>query len=173
VKSVNRKSRTIVLDVEASKLSPYVKGGVVRRHKFPKELHFKPLAEGLSAPGEFILTDYAKFEHPALLHVGFQAIDAFAVAHGHLPRPWNRADADEVIAHAKAVNAKSESGLESLREDMLRAMAYSATGDVSPMAAVFGGIVGQEVLKAASGKFHPIHQVPPPPSPIKPAVAVL
>ena len=26
------------------------------------------------------------------------------------------------------------------------------------MAAIFGGIVGQEVVKAATGKFHPIHQ---------------
>ena len=26
------------------------------------------------------------------------------------------------------------------------------------MAAIFGGIVGQETMKAISGKFHPIHQ---------------
>jgi len=27
------------------------------------------------------------------------------------------------------------------------------------MAAMFGGIVGQEVVKACSGKFHPLFQV--------------
>jgi ubiquitin-activating enzyme E1 len=27
------------------------------------------------------------------------------------------------------------------------------------MAAMFGGIVGQEVVKACSGKFHPLYQV--------------
>ena len=26
------------------------------------------------------------------------------------------------------------------------------------MAAMFGGVVGQEVMKAASGKFHPLYQ---------------
>ena len=31
-------------------------------------------------------------------------------------------------------------------------------GGRSPMAAVFGGLVGQEVIKAATGKFHPLFQ---------------
>ena len=33
-----------------------------------------------------------------------------------------------------------------------------ASAVLSPMAAIFGGIVGQEVVKAATGKFHPIVQ---------------
>lgn len=42
-------------------------------------LAFKPLAEALDAPGEFLLSDFSKFDRPALLHAGFQALDAFQV----------------------------------------------------------------------------------------------
>src|ERR1019366_322840 len=37
-------------------------------------------------------------------------------------------------------------------------LSYQALGDLSPMAAFFGGLAAQEVLKAVSGKFHPINQ---------------
>jgi ubiquitin-activating enzyme E1 len=37
-------------------------------------------------------------------------------------------------------------------------IAAGSSGEVSPMAAMFGGFVGQEVVKALSGKFHPLHQ---------------
>lgn len=40
----------------------------------------------------------------------------------------------------------------------MRTLAHCAAGELNPMAAMFGGIVGQEVLKAVSGKFHPLHQ---------------
>ena len=41
---------------------------------------------------------------------------------------------------------------------MLHKLSFAAAGDLSPMAAMFGGVVGQEVMKAASGKFHPLYQ---------------
>lgn len=43
-------------------------------------------------------------------------------------------------------------------QDVLRKLSYTASGEISPMAAMFGGVVGQEVMKAASGKFHPLFQ---------------
>lgn len=41
---------------------------------------------------------------------------------------------------------------------MLTELAYQATGDVTPLAAVIGGFVAQEVLKACSAKFTPMVQ---------------
>ena len=41
---------------------------------------------------------------------------------------------------------------------LLRALASGATAELNPMAAMFGGFVGQEVVKALSGKFSPLHQ---------------
>ena len=41
---------------------------------------------------------------------------------------------------------------------LVRELAAQAAGDLSPMVAVIGAFVAQEVLKACSGKFHPLHQ---------------
>ena len=54
----------------------YVRGGVVTQVKMPKKVPFKPLAEALDEP-EFLMTDFAKFERPAQLHLAFRALDAF------------------------------------------------------------------------------------------------
>jgi ubiquitin-activating enzyme E1 len=35
--------------------------------------------QALADPGEFLLSDFAKLERSAQLHVGFQALDAFQV----------------------------------------------------------------------------------------------
>ena len=45
-----------------------------------------------------------------------------------------------------------------LDEKVLRELAFQATGDLSPVVAVIGGFVAQEVLKACSAKFHPMVQ---------------
>ena len=43
-------------------------------------------------------------------------------------------------------------------ESVVRTLAHCASGELNPMAAMFGGVVGQEVVKAVSGKFHPLMQ---------------
>ena len=58
---------------------------------------------------------------------------------------------------AQAINAAAEQKAE-IDEDVLRLLAFGASADLNPMAAMFGGVVGQEVVKAASGKFHPLFQ---------------
>lgn len=45
-----------------------------------------------------------------------------------------------------------------LDEKVLEELAFQATGDLSPINAVIGGFVAQEVLKACSGKFGPLFQ---------------
>ncbi|KAJ2902031.1 E1 ubiquitin-activating protein, partial [Coemansia aciculifera] len=100
---------------------------------------------------------FAKFDRPAQLHVGFQALHAFSAAHeGKLPRPGNDEDAAEVLRLANEINDKSEQKTE-LDAELLKKLSYQATGDLSPMVAVFGGLVAQEVLKACTGKFMPIN----------------
>jgi ubiquitin-activating enzyme E1 len=51
---------------------------------------------------------------------------------------------------------------EGLKEEsaqaVVRALARTAQGVISPMCATVGGVVGQEALKAVSGKFMPIMQ---------------
>lgn len=42
------------------------------------------------AEPEILMTDFAKFERPGQLHVGFLAIHAFQKKHNRLPAPWNQ-----------------------------------------------------------------------------------
>ena len=100
---------------------------------------------------ELFITDFGKFDRPATLHAGFQALSEYRNRNQRLPRPRNAADAAELVALAKKYNAD-------LDEKTVTELAYQATGDLSPINAVIGGFVAQEVLKACSAKFHPMVQ---------------
>ncbi|KDQ64663.1 hypothetical protein JAAARDRAFT_28301 [Jaapia argillacea MUCL 33604] len=135
---------------DTSSFGDYVSGGIFTQVKMPKILEFKPLRESLKAP-EFFISDFAKFDRPATLHAGFQALSEFRVQHKRLPRPRNAEDAATVLALAKKLDQEVD-------EKVVTELAYQATGDVSPIVAVIGGFVAQEVLKACSAKFHPMVQ---------------
>ena len=64
------------LEQDTSGYSSHARGGIVTQHKEPKQLAFKPLAASIAEPGEFLVSDFAKLEQPAQLHLGFQALDA-------------------------------------------------------------------------------------------------
>lgn len=116
----------------------------------------KSLRESLTQP-DFLITDFAKFDRPAALHTGFQALSAFREKEGRLPMPRNASDAQQVVQLAQEIHtsAKQEGDLDA---KLITELAYQATGDISPMVAVVGAFVAQEVMKACSGKFHPLHQ---------------
>ncbi|RDB23272.1 Ubiquitin-activating enzyme E1 1 [Hypsizygus marmoreus] len=135
---------------DTSKLGAYKTGGIFTQVKMPKIIDFKPLRESLQNP-EFFITDFAKFDRPATLHAGFQALSEFRSQYKRLPRPRNPEDATSVITLAKKLDAE-------INEDIVKELAYQASGDLSPIAAVIGGFVAQEVLKACSAKFHPMVQ---------------
>ncbi|KAF9468864.1 ubiquitin activating enzyme [Collybia nuda] len=128
----------------------YKAGGIFTQVKMPKIIEFKPLKESLQAP-EFFITDFAKFDRPATLHAGFQALGEYISQHKRLPRARNSEDAAAVVSLAKKLNPDVD-------EKVITELAYQATGDLSPMVAVLGGFVAQEVLKACSAKFHPMVQ---------------
>lgn len=56
------------------------------------------------------------------------------------------------------MNSKSGAKVDEMDESILREMAYTAQGDICPMAAFIGGIAAQEVMKACTGKFNPTFQ---------------
>uniref|UniRef100_A0A8D8LVH5 E1 ubiquitin-activating enzyme n=1 Tax=Cacopsylla melanoneura TaxID=428564 RepID=A0A8D8LVH5_9HEMI len=138
---------------DTSKFDEYVRGGIATQVKQPKVLKFLPLSEALQQP-EFVMTDFAKFESPAQLHVAFSTLHSFVKSYGHAPKPWNVEDADKFIALAK--ESKLNPG--ELDEKLLQLFAKISSGNCNPINCVIGGIVAQEVMKACSGKFHPIFQ---------------
>ncbi|GKA09620.1 ubiquitin-activating enzyme E1 1-like protein isoform X2 [Tanacetum coccineum] len=147
------------LEEDTTKFGTYVKGGIVTQVKQPKVLNFKPLREALKAPGEFLLSDFSKFDRPPLLHLAFQALDKFKGESGRFPVAGSEDDAQKLISIATTMNnSLGDEKLDDLNPKLLKDFAYGARAVLNPMAAMFGGIVGQEVVKACSGKFHPLLQ---------------
>lgn len=142
---------------DVSKLGQYQRGGLYTQVKMPKIVNFQNLSEQLKKP-ELLMSDFAKFDRPQQLHVGFQALHEYANHHdGSLPRAHSDEDAAEVFKYAQALAGEGDEKVE-LDERILRELSYQARGDLAPMAAFFGGLAAQEVLKSVSGKFHPIVQ---------------
>ncbi|KAL8140737.1 hypothetical protein V2J09_006758, partial [Rumex salicifolius] len=150
---------SFTLDEDTTNYGAYERGGIVTQVKQPKELNFKPLREALKNPGDFLLSDFSKFDRPPLLHLAFQALDSFKAELGRFPVSGSEEDAQRLISFANSINGSSSDGkIEEIDQNILRHFAYGARAVLSPMAAMFGGIVGQEVMKACSGKFHPLFQ---------------
>ncbi|GJN13991.1 hypothetical protein PR202_gb00759 [Eleusine coracana subsp. coracana] len=127
----NARPYSFTLEEDTSSYGTYIRGGIVTQVKPPKVLKFKPLKEAIKEPGEFLMSDFSKFDRPPLLHLAFQALDKFRNELTRFPVAGSADDAQKLIALLAVLN---------------------------PMAAMFGGIVGQEVVKACSGKFHPLYQ---------------
>uniref|UniRef100_A0A8C9RXZ4 E1 ubiquitin-activating enzyme n=1 Tax=Scleropages formosus TaxID=113540 RepID=A0A8C9RXZ4_SCLFO len=144
---------------DTSSFSEYIRGGIVSQVKMPKKIAFKSLSASMAEP-EFVLTDFAKFDRPGQLHVGFQALHAFEKKHKRQPKPWNQSDADELVSIANDVNANQAGSakVEQLDEELLKKLTYVAAGDLAPLNAFIGGLAAQEVMKACTGKFMPIRQ---------------
>ncbi|KAM9445161.1 ubiquitin-like modifier-activating enzyme 1 isoform 1-T3 [Clarias gariepinus] len=144
---------------DTTSFSDYVRGGIVTQVKMPKKVAFKPFSSSISEP-EFLLTDFAKFDRPGQLHIGFQALHAFVKKHNRSPKAWNQSDADELVALAGEVNAAQSGSAkqEELDQALLKKLSCVASGDLAPLNAFIGGLAAQEVMKACTGKFMPIVQ---------------
>jgi ubiquitin-activating enzyme E1 len=142
---------------DVSGLGAYQGGGQYIQVKMPKIIDFEPFSKQLKNP-ELVISDFAKFDRPQQLHVGIQALHQFANLHkGQFPRPHHEADAEEVVKLSQEIASQGAEKVE-IDEKLIKELSYQARGDLSPVAAFFGGMAAQEVLKSVSGKFHPIKQ---------------
>ncbi|EGW31760.1 uncharacterized protein SPAPADRAFT_51740 [Spathaspora passalidarum NRRL Y-27907] len=137
----------------------YERGGLYTQVKVPKDLAFEPLSKQLQQP-EYVISDFAKFDKPAQLHLGFQALHAFKNRNGVLPLPYNEENANEAFRYAQELAAQNPQllGEDKLDEKYLKELFYQARGDIPGVVAFYGGLIAQEVLKNCSSKFTPIKQ---------------
>mmetsp|Transcript_13958 Transcript_13958/g.17541 ORF Transcript_13958/g.17541 Transcript_13958/m.17541 type:complete len:1022 (+) Transcript_13958:91-3156(+) len=142
--------------------STYERGGYVNQIKQPVTLSFKNLQQALDDPAPFLESDFAKVGRAGILHQAFRALDSFRAETGKLPTPGDLREAERVAAMAVALNEAGPFTVEGLDKESVRKLicqfALGAQGVISPMAAFLGGVMGQEVLKACSGKFSPVKQ---------------
>nr|BAT25236.1 host ubiquitin activating E1 [Nitzschia sp. IriIs04] len=131
-----------------------VQQGYITQVKQPVTIAFETYEKRLSDPGEIMMSDFAKFDRPLLLHAAYQALEEVREQMGDYPTPGDVEACTKVLEAAKA---KSTEPLTPAQERIVLQLASGAKAILSPMCAALGGIVGQEVLKACSGKFSPIN----------------
>ena len=144
---------------DTSGFGQYQRGGIATQVKMPTEVSFKPFKDAIADPTElFVLTDFAKFDRPAQMHLAFLTLHAFIKQNGRTPAPWNNDDAQKFCMQAKQINAESSTPI-TIEDKFQEQFSKICAGDLSPMNAFVGGLVAQEVMKACSGKFMPIRQL--------------
>jgi ubiquitin-activating enzyme E1 len=141
---------------DTSNFSKYERSGIASQVKMPKTISFKSLTDSLKSP-EFLITDFAKFDYPQQLHLAFTTLHKYVEKHGRVPKPWSNEDAAEFLSLAKSLAVDGGNDTE-VNINLLETFAKVCAGDLNPINATIGGIVAQEVMKACSGKFHPIYQ---------------
>ncbi|CAI0424166.1 unnamed protein product [Linum tenue] len=155
----NARPYSFNIEEDTTNYSTYIKGGIVTQVKQPKVLKFKTLRDAIKNPGDFLLSDFSKFDRPPLLHLAFLTLDKFVAELGRYPVAGSEDDAQRFLSLFNNINDNAGDGkLEAINQKILHHFAFGARAVLNPMAAMFGGIVGQEVVKACSGKFHPLFQ---------------
>eukprot|EP01087_Luapelamoeba_hula_P016181 TRINITY_DN495_c0_g1_i1.p1 TRINITY_DN495_c0_g1~~TRINITY_DN495_c0_g1_i1.p1 ORF type:complete len:1073 (+),score=196.51 TRINITY_DN495_c0_g1_i1:80-3298(+) len=150
------------IKVDSTGFKPYTGRGLVNEIKIETPLKFKSYRESLEKPGDFIISDFAKFGRAEQYHIGFQALSEFQSKKGALPKAGCKDDAKAFLEIARELNEASKKkegshNVDSVDEDLLAKLAITAQGTLNPLCAFVGGVVAQEVLKK-TGKFHPIYQ---------------
>mmetsp|Transcript_29633 Transcript_29633/g.48896 ORF Transcript_29633/g.48896 Transcript_29633/m.48896 type:complete len:1094 (+) Transcript_29633:153-3434(+) len=141
--------------------------GYITQVKKPVTLSFRTYKDALGDVPE-MLSDFAKFDRPPLLHVAFRALAAYrdngdTASQPRFITPGDVTAATAVLQLAKELDPSlfadddnNNAAASNERERIVLQLASGSQACLSPMCAALGGLVGQEVLKACSGKFTPI-----------------
>jgi len=146
------------VDLSSCTCSP-ASQGYITQIKRPVTLSFRSYQEAMQDhQDQLMMSDFAKFDRPPLLHLAFRALIVFLENnHMELPMPGDLHAVQQVWNIAQSLD--KDNLLSSNTQQAQRIFAHFSSGSravLSPMCAALGGIVGQEVLKACSGKFTPI-----------------
>jgi len=150
---------TITLELDSSAFDDYVRQGVVENVKVPCEHSFHTWSESFLNPaasaqfGMLETPDLAKFGRSEQLHSALFGIHEFVKTEKRFPEE-NNDDVNKCMELAK--NKKSELQCE-IEEEVFKKACNFAGCSISPMAAFFGGIVAQEIVKY-TGKYSPMKQ---------------
>ncbi|CAM9955753.1 unnamed protein product, partial [Hapterophycus canaliculatus] len=118
----------------------------------PLEMEFPSLAEA-SAAHWGSLKD--RWGPPPKPFVAAQVIALFQEKFGRRPVPKDASELATVIQSALDKNGLAADFLGQDADTAAAALSSTATAEVSPVCAILGGILGQEVIKAISGKGAP------------------
>lgn len=170
VLSVSKHS--FVVERPASLSGGYVKGGVAKEVKITKVLKFRSFKNSCARPvpegGDMLmnpkLNSWGRAEQ---LHIALQSLLDFEAEHQCIPEPRDDTACEAVYKLACELNEKykveQERGVQGVvcvdevDRDVVTNVVSFAVCQISPIAAILGGIIAQEVIKV-TGKYTPIHQ---------------
>uniref|UniRef100_A0A4W3KAD5 E1 ubiquitin-activating enzyme n=1 Tax=Callorhinchus milii TaxID=7868 RepID=A0A4W3KAD5_CALMI len=141
---------------DTSNYKPYLHGGISLQLKISKKFTFENMETQLLDP-QCLIVDFSKPEAPLQIHTAMLALDMFQEQHKRLPNIGCLQDADELVKLAFTVNETMKNKGD-VNEELIKCLSRTAKGFLTPLAAAFGGITSQEVLKALTGKFSPLQQ---------------
>jgi len=154
------------VNVDATNFAPYTREGLVENIKVPKKVTYHSLKQSIHNP--VASSQYGMLETPDLrfwgrsdiLHLAFCGILDFQRTQGHLPANTEH-DFQSVLASVKRINEENKATeglhLEEIDEKIVRNATLYSRACISPMAAFFGGVVAQEIVKF-TGKYSPLKQ---------------
>jgi len=149
------------IDIDTTNFTPYSDRGRISEIKQPKHFDFVSLEESWSnyQDSKSITMDFMKdMTIKQQLHLFYQALLEFQDSKGSLPRPYVEQDAQELIRIAGEINNAAAVKVEEIDNSLFSKLSFTASGDLSPMACVLGGVVAQEIMKHAGNKFTPLSQ---------------
>eukprot|EP00463_Aulacantha_scolymantha_P000855 TRINITY_DN156_c0_g1_i3.p1 TRINITY_DN156_c0_g1~~TRINITY_DN156_c0_g1_i3.p1 ORF type:complete len:669 (-),score=159.38 TRINITY_DN156_c0_g1_i3:9-2015(-) len=152
-------------------LGEYEGGGIACEVRVPKTVTFNSFEDELKAPNIVdSYMDFTKFDgRDKQLHFGRLALYAFLAKHDRVPNYHSEEDAKQVIELAIEINNKHKKAnekpdgvkkhivVDKIDEKVMKQISLYAKAEIAPMAALFGGILAQEIIKH-TGKYTPIKQ---------------
>lgn len=152
-------------------LGEYQGGGIACEVKVAKTVTFNSFEDELKSPTIIDgYMDFTKFDGRAQqLHFARLALYAFLAKHDRVPNYHSEEDAKQLIDLANEINEKHKKAndkpdgakkhicVDKVDEDVMRKVSLYAKCEISPMAALFGGVLAQEIIKH-TGKYTPIKQ---------------
>lgn len=151
-KIVDTRPFTFTLDLDSTGFSDYKINGTCENVKVPSQMKFHDWKTSLadpvasSADGMLPVPDLAKFGRSEQLHSCLKFILGFLKTNGKFPDESNLAQANDEI---KAMDFGE------FDEEIIKKAVQFCQYQTSPLAAYFGGIVAQEIVKK-TGKYSPL-----------------
>ena len=103
--------------------------------KVPEKMDFLELSEAYNNPS-FLISDFAKMENPAQLHLLFKALSEFEMHHNRFPEPWDEEDAETFIECCKSANSElseTEAHVEQIDEGLAKIFSFICAGNFCPV----------------------------------------
>jgi ubiquitin-activating enzyme E1 len=152
------------VQVDGTGFGAFTGTGLVENVKVPKTVKYHSLRESLKNPvassafGMLETPDLRYWGRSEQLHLAYLGIFEFQRANGRLP---GESDFDTIFATVKRINESHKDGdalyLEEIDEKVIRNASIFSKACLSPLAAFFGGVVAQEIVKF-TGKYSPLKQ---------------